>query len=91
MLLPLVIINPESAGGTTREAWPKIASELATHFGSFEPRFTRNAGEATELAAVAARNWVFFRAGPVETFVRRLAFQLEQVTLPEFFATVARV
>jgi YegS/Rv2252/BmrU family lipid kinase len=55
MSLPLVIINPESAGGATREAWPKIASELAAHFGPFTPKFTKHAGEGIELAASAAR------------------------------------
>lgn len=55
MPLPLVIINPESAGGATGAAWPKIASELATHFGSFTPKFTKQAGEGIELAANAAR------------------------------------
>ena len=34
MTLPLVIINPESAGGTTRVAWPRIASDLRSHFGA---------------------------------------------------------
>jgi YegS/Rv2252/BmrU family lipid kinase len=55
MSLPIVIINPESAGGATREAWPKIASELATHFGPFNPQFTTQRGEGIELAASAAR------------------------------------
>lgn len=55
MPLPLVIINPESAGGATRQAWPKVASELATHFGPFTPAFTRHAGEGIELACEAAR------------------------------------
>lgn len=55
MSLPLVIINPESAGGATRDAWPKIASELATHFGPFTPRFTTHPGEGIEFAANAAR------------------------------------
>jgi diacylglycerol kinase (ATP) len=55
MSLPLVIINPESAGGATRDAWPKIASELATHFGPFTPKFTKHPGEGIELAASAAR------------------------------------
>jgi YegS/Rv2252/BmrU family lipid kinase len=55
MSLPLVIVNPESAGGTTREAWPKIASDLATHFGAFNCTFTTQVGEGTELAAQAAR------------------------------------
>jgi diacylglycerol kinase (ATP) len=55
MTLPLVIINPESAGGATRDAWPRIASELSTHFGSFTPKFTTRTGEGIELAANAAR------------------------------------
>lgn len=55
MPLPIVIINPESAGGATGDAWPKIASELASHFGSFTPKFTKSPGEGIELAASAAR------------------------------------
>ncbi|MDQ5846546.1 MAG: diacylglycerol kinase family lipid kinase [Acidobacteriota bacterium] len=55
MTLPLVIINPESAGGATREAWPKIASDLAAHFGAFSRKFTSRTGEGIELAAEAAR------------------------------------
>jgi YegS/Rv2252/BmrU family lipid kinase len=55
MPLPRVIINPESAGGSTRGAWPKIASALATHFGPFVPKFTERAGGGIELAAEAAR------------------------------------
>ncbi len=55
MSLPLVIVNPESAGGATRDAWPGIASELASHFGSFTPHFTTRAGEGIQIAANAAR------------------------------------
>lgn len=55
MSLPIVIINPESGGGATRAAWPKIASDLATHFGAFVPVFTGGAGQGIELAADAAR------------------------------------
>lgn len=55
MTLPLVIINPESAGGATRAAWPKIASELASRLGPFNPKFTNRPGEGMELAASAAR------------------------------------
>jgi diacylglycerol kinase (ATP) len=55
MSLPLVIVNPESAGGATRAAWPGIASEIATHFGAFTPQFTTRAGEGIALAAAAAR------------------------------------
>lgn len=52
---PLVIINPESAGGSTRAAWPKIASDLATQFGAFEPAFTKHGGQGIELACDAAK------------------------------------
>ena len=55
MSLPLVIINPESAGGATRDAWPGIASVLATHFGAFSRKFTSHSGEGIEIAAKAAR------------------------------------
>jgi YegS/Rv2252/BmrU family lipid kinase len=58
MTLPIVIVNPQSAGGGTRDAWPAIASELSTHFGSFTPRFTTQAGEGIEIAANAARKGV---------------------------------
>ncbi|MEP6718929.1 MAG: diacylglycerol kinase family protein [bacterium] len=55
MSLPLVIINPTSAGGATGDAWPKIASELRTNFGAFQPAFTTKAAEGIEIAAEAAR------------------------------------
>jgi YegS/Rv2252/BmrU family lipid kinase len=55
MSLPLVIVNPESAGGATRAAWPRIASDLGAQLGAFKPVFTERAGQGTELAAEAAR------------------------------------
>jgi diacylglycerol kinase (ATP) len=58
MGLPLVIMNPESAGGATREEWPRIASDLITHFGAFNCIFTSRQGEGTELAAEAARKGI---------------------------------
>jgi diacylglycerol kinase (ATP) len=54
-MLPVVIVNPESAGGATRDAWPRIASDLSTHFGSFTLKFTTRVGEGIEIAANAAR------------------------------------
>lgn len=54
MTLPLVIVNPASADGATRENWPKIASDLRTHFGAFTTSFTEAAGHARILAADAA-------------------------------------
>ena len=70
MSLPLVIINPESAGGATRDVWPKIASELATHFGPFTPKFTKYAGEGIELAANAARKGTKLKAEITNTNLR---------------------
>ena len=54
MPLPLVIINPASAGGATAEAWPGTASDLSSHFGPFTPAFTERPGQATEIATAAA-------------------------------------
>jgi YegS/Rv2252/BmrU family lipid kinase len=55
MTLPLVIVNPASADGATRENWPKIASDLRTHFGAFTVSFTEAVGHACEVAAEAAK------------------------------------
>src|SRR5438132_1809924 len=55
MSLPLVIVNPASADGATQENWPKIASDLRTHFGAFTVAFTDAIGHARELAANAAK------------------------------------
>lgn len=58
MPLPLVIVNPESAAGTTRSAWPGIASDLRTHLGAINCAFTEKANQAAALAAEAARKGV---------------------------------
>jgi len=55
MPVPLVIVNPASADGATRENWARIASDLRTHFGAFSVVFTEAVGHARELAAGAAR------------------------------------
>jgi YegS/Rv2252/BmrU family lipid kinase len=49
-LLPLVIVNPASAGGATGRAWPRLASDLRTHFGAFTCAFTGRAGDASLIA-----------------------------------------
>src|SRR5207237_4303827 len=41
--------------GATQENWPKIASDLRTHFGAFTVAFTDAIGNARELAANAAK------------------------------------
>ncbi len=55
MPLPLIIVNPEAAGGATRQAWPRIASDLRSHFGPFALAFTERPGQGVEMAAEAAR------------------------------------
>ena len=50
MSLPVVIVNPASAEGATRENWPKIASDLRTHFGAFTVEFTDATGHARQIA-----------------------------------------
>src|SRR5207249_6130157 len=55
MALPLVIVNPASADGATEKKWPKIASDLRTHFGAFSVEFTKAVGHARQLASEAAK------------------------------------
>ena len=53
--MSVVIVNPASASGSTGEAWPQIASDLRSHFGSFRVLFTKHRGDAAALASDAAR------------------------------------
>src|SRR5687767_13340822 len=55
MALPLVIINPSSASGSTADAWPAIASDLSSEFGPFQTAFTKVRGDAALIANEAAR------------------------------------
>ena len=55
MSLPLVIVNPSSAGGSTGAAWPGVASDLRSEFGAFQIAFTKVRGDASSIAADAAR------------------------------------
>src|SRR2546423_13549760 len=54
MALPLVIVNPATADGATEKNWPKIASDLRTHFGAYSVEFTKASGHAREIASAAA-------------------------------------
>jgi diacylglycerol kinase (ATP) len=58
MGLPLVIVNPSSASGSTGEAWPALASDLRAGFGAFQTAFTRVRGDAATLANEAARKGI---------------------------------
>jgi YegS/Rv2252/BmrU family lipid kinase len=53
--LPLVIVNPASAGSATRAVWPGLASDLRAHFGPFNCAFTEQPGDGRRLAASEAR------------------------------------
>lgn len=54
--LPLVIINPKSAGGSTKDSWASKASDLRAHFGAFQVAFTKKAGDGIELAKRHSEN-----------------------------------
>src|SRR5829696_82190 len=58
--MSIVIVNPASAGGSTGEAWPRIASDLRSQVGAFRPVFTKHHGDAAVLAAEAARKGAKF-------------------------------
>lgn len=48
--LPLVIVNPKSAAGSTKSNWAQFASDLRAHFGAFQVAFTKSAGDGVNLA-----------------------------------------
>jgi len=54
--LPLVIVNPKSAGGATRANWAATASDLRAHFGAFSVAFTKSQGDGIALGKRAARS-----------------------------------
>lgn len=53
--LPLIIVNPISAGGETANVWAKTASDLSRHFGAFAVEFTRAPGDGKRIAFEAAK------------------------------------
>jgi diacylglycerol kinase (ATP) len=54
--LPLVIVNPKSAAGSTESSWAGIASDLRAHFGAFQVAFTKKPGDGLRLAKRGAEN-----------------------------------
>lgn len=48
--LPLVIVNPKSAGGATASHWAETASDFRAHFGAFNVAFTKKQGDGASLA-----------------------------------------
>ena len=64
--LPLVIVNPKSAAGATKERWAATASDLRAHFGAFQVAFTKKQGDGIELAkrgALAGRKFIIACGG----------------------------
>ena len=55
-MLPLIIVNPKSASGATREKWSAIAADLRTHFGPFSVAFTKGPGDGIDLAKRSAES-----------------------------------
>ena len=53
--LPLVIVNPKSASGSTRENWAGTAADLRAHFGPFNVAFTKSQGHGIDIAERAAK------------------------------------
>lgn len=53
--MPLVVVNPKSAGGATRENWAEMAADFRAHFGAFQVAFTKRSGDGIEIAERAAR------------------------------------
>ena len=48
--LPLIVVNPKSAAGSTHSRWANNASDLRAHFGAFSVAFTKKQGDGIELA-----------------------------------------
>jgi YegS/Rv2252/BmrU family lipid kinase len=54
--IPLIIVNPKSASGSTENRWARIAADWAAHFGAFNVDFTLHRGHGVELAKKAAED-----------------------------------
>ncbi|HEX8369807.1 MAG TPA: diacylglycerol kinase family protein [Pyrinomonadaceae bacterium] len=64
--LPLVIVNPKSASGSTENRWAQAASDLRAHFGAFQVAFTKKQGDGILLAkrgAEAGRKFIIACGG----------------------------
>jgi YegS/Rv2252/BmrU family lipid kinase len=54
--LPLVIVNPKSAGGATASRWAETAADFRAHFGPFQVAFTKKLGDGALLARRGAEH-----------------------------------
>jgi diacylglycerol kinase (ATP) len=53
--LPLIIVNPASAAGSTGRKWPALAVDIRKHFGPFNCILTTKPGDAERIAAEESR------------------------------------
>ena len=53
--LPLVVVNPRSAGGSTESKWSGVAADVRAHFGPFAVAFTKGPGDAVTIAESEAK------------------------------------
>ena len=56
MPVPVVIVNPNSAGGKTRRQWPRLEASIRDALGPFQPLFTERPGHATDLTRAALKD-----------------------------------
>ena len=64
--LPLVIVNPRSAAGSTQQNWSGTAADIRAHFGPFSVAFTkcqRDAIDIAERGAIAGRPFIIACGG----------------------------
>jgi YegS/Rv2252/BmrU family lipid kinase len=54
--LPLIIVNPRSAGGLTETGWASHAAIIRREFGPFECAFTKTIWDAAQIAEDEARS-----------------------------------
>ncbi|MEZ5305869.1 MAG: diacylglycerol kinase family lipid kinase [Pyrinomonadaceae bacterium] len=54
--LPLIIVNPKSAGGSTKNRWSQLAADMRAHFGPFTVAFTKAGGDGAILARKFVEN-----------------------------------
>jgi YegS/Rv2252/BmrU family lipid kinase len=52
-MLPVVVVNPSSAGGKTHRRWRQLREIIHDALGPFEERFTASPGDATRLTREA--------------------------------------
>ncbi len=53
---PVVIVNPNAAGGQTRARWAQLEASIRDAIGDFQPLFTERPGHATDLCRRALRD-----------------------------------